>query len=176
LDPVGKSRSIDPAGIIRALTLLNVAGLVGSFGVGALAHRVHPMWALAILSAIGLVSVLALFNAHTSAQFIAAACGFYFAWCASFPFQFAIIARADSTGTASAAVPAVDTLGLASGAALAGLCLPHLGVIATAWIWAAGSSIGISGFALALRARRNALAASATALPTNSRIGADSCQ
>jgi len=176
LDPIGRSRSIDPAGITRALTLLNVAGLIGSFGVGALAHRVPPMSALAVLSAVGLVSVLALFNAHTSAQFIAAACGFYFAWCASFPFQFNIIARADSTGTAGAAVPAVDTLGLAAGAALAGLCLPHLGVIATAWIWAAGSGIGISCFAVAIRARRNAIAALEAALPPNFSVGAKSCQ
>jgi DHA1 family inner membrane transport protein len=176
LDPIGRSRSIDPAGITRALTLLNVAGLIGTFGVGALAHRVRPMSALAVLSAIGLVSMLALFNTHTSTQFIIAACGFYFAWCASFPFQFSIIARADSTGTASAAVPAVDTLGLASGAALAGLCLPHLGVIATGWIWAAGSSIGISCFAVAVRARRNAIAASGTALPPHLGVGAKPCQ
>jgi len=109
-----------------------IAGLIGTFGVGALAHRVRPMSALAVLSAIGLVTVLALFNTHTSTQFIVAA--------------------------------------------LAGLCLPHLGVIATGWIWAAGSSIGISCFAVAVRARRNAIAASGTALPPNLSVGAKPCQ
>ena len=61
-----------------------------------------------------------------------------------FPFQFTLIAKADSTGAASATVPAVDTLGLASGAALAGLCVRSSGIIATGWMWAAGSIIGIS--------------------------------
>ncbi|MEP6547142.1 MAG: MFS transporter [Gammaproteobacteria bacterium] len=154
LEPIGKSQSIEQAGITRALTLLNIAGLVGSFGVGALAHKMNPVAALAALLCLGLVSVLALFNAHTSTAFIAAACGFYFAWCASFPFQFTIIARADATGTASATVPAVDTLGLASGAALAGMCLPRLGVTATGWAWAACSLIGFSCFVMAARTRR----------------------
>ncbi|MEP6884613.1 MAG: MFS transporter [Gammaproteobacteria bacterium] len=154
LEPIGKSQSIGPSGITRALTLLNVAGLTGSFGVGALAHKMNPISALAALLALGLLSVLALFNAHTPAVFIAAACGFYFAWCASFPFQFTIIARADATGTASAAVPAVDTLGLAAGAALAAMCLPHFGVTATGWTWLAGTLIGFSCFVMAARTRR----------------------
>lgn len=153
LEPIGKSQFIEHSGITHALTLLNIAGLIGSFGVGALAHRMNPIVALTALLALGLLSVFLLFKAHTSTAFIAASCGFYFAWCASFPFQFTIIARADATGTASAAVPAVDTLGLASGAALAGMCLPHLGVTATGWAWAAGSLIGFSCFVMAARTR-----------------------
>jgi DHA1 family inner membrane transport protein len=175
LDPIGRSQSIDPAGITRALTLLNIAGLIGSFGVGALAHKVNPLTALPVLSGIGLVSVLALFNAHSSLAFIIACCGFYFAWCASFPFQFTIIARADSSGTASAAVPATDTLGLASGAALAGLCLPHWGVIATGSIWAAASLIGLLCFAVAVRVWRKAIAELAVPA-SNPGIGADQCR
>jgi predicted MFS family arabinose efflux permease len=153
LEPIGKSQLIPPSGIVRALTLINVAGLVGSFGVGALAHRARPLWALCALLIIGSVSVLALFNAHTPLSFIAASCGFYFAWCASFPFQFTLIARADSSGAASAAVPAVDALGLASGAAAAGWCLPHVGVAAAGWFWAVGSIVGICCFAIAASRR-----------------------
>lgn len=176
LDPIGKSLSIDPASISRALTLLNFAGLIGSFGVGALAHRVNPRSALLVLSGVGLLSVLALFSAHSPMAFIGASCGFYFAWCASFPFQFTLIARADPTGTASAAVPAVDTLGLASGAALAGFCLPHLGVVATGWIWAAGTLIGVRCFVLAARARHDVIVPLVPLLPTNASAGANRCR
>jgi predicted MFS family arabinose efflux permease len=163
LQPIGRRQFIDSASITHALTLLNFAGLLGSFGVGALAHRVHPPTALMVLLGIGIISVLVLFNAHTAAAFIAASSGFYFAWCASFPFQFTLIAKADSTGAASATVPAVDTLGLASGAALAGLCVRSAGIVATGWIWAAGSIIGISLFAVAARRRRNSIACLETA-------------
>jgi predicted MFS family arabinose efflux permease len=158
LEPIGRRQLIDPANINRALTLLNFAGLLGSFGVGALAHRVHPPTALMVLLSFGIISVLVMFNAHTAVAFIAASFGFYFAWCASFPFQFTLIAQADSTGAASAAVPAVDTLGLASGAALAGLCVRSAGIVATGSIWAAGSIIGISLFAVAAHRLRNATA------------------
>jgi MFS family permease len=40
LEPIGRSRSIDPAAISRALVVLNVAGLAGTVSVGALAAGV----------------------------------------------------------------------------------------------------------------------------------------
>jgi predicted MFS family arabinose efflux permease len=153
LEPIGQSRSIDQPSIIRALTLINFAGLAGTFGIGALAHRVNPLAALLCLSGIALVSVLTLFNTHTSTAFIVSTCGFYFAWCASFPFQFSLIARADAGGTASAVVSAVDALGLAAGAALAGWGLPHAGVSGVGWLWAAGTILGVSCYAVSARLR-----------------------
>jgi predicted MFS family arabinose efflux permease len=85
-----------------------------------------------------------LFNVHSSAGFIAAAGVFYFSWCASFPFQFTVIAHSDRSGRASAVVPAADGLGLAGGAAVAGVVLPTLGLGSAGWICAAASIVGIT--------------------------------
>jgi predicted MFS family arabinose efflux permease len=144
LEPIGTSQLIPHPDIVHALSLMNIAGLAGALGIGALAHRMRPLSALFALLGVGLVSVVALFHTHSATVFIAAACGFYFAWCASFPFQFTVIARSDETGTASAAVPAVDGLGLACGAAVAGACIPGLGIAATGWLCCVGSVIGIA--------------------------------
>jgi len=149
IELIGRSHSIPEPDIVRALTLLNIAGLIGALGVGALAHRANPMTALVVLLGAGIVSIAALFNTHAPMIFVASACGFYFAWCASFPFQFTIISRTDRTGTASAAVPAVDGLGLASGAALAGVCIRGFGVVSTGWMGILGSVLGVACYAAA---------------------------
>jgi predicted MFS family arabinose efflux permease len=149
LEPIGRNQSIPSTGISRALALLNVAGLVGALGVGALAHRLRPRVVLIILLAMGMLSVVGLFNASSSGFFIASACGFYFTWCASFPFQFTLISKTDSTGRASSMVPAVDGLGLASGAAFAGTVLPMLGLAVTGWIYAVASVCGVACYVIA---------------------------
>ena len=98
---------------------------------------------LLVLLRTGLLSLAGIFQASTPTLFTVSICGFYFAWCASFPFQFSVIAASDPTGRASAITPAVDGLGLAAGATLAGGLLPTVGLQATGWIYAASSIIGI---------------------------------
>jgi MFS transporter, DHA1 family, inner membrane transport protein len=144
LAPIGAYRSIPVAGVTEALTLLNFAGLAGALGVGALAHRVNPRFALLALLATETLSIVGLFHAHSSVGFIASAGVFYFSWCASFPFQFTVISQSDRSGRASAAVPAADGLGLAGGAAVASVVLPTLGLGSAGWICAAASVVGIS--------------------------------
>jgi len=85
-----------------------------------------------------------LFHVHSSVGFVISAGVFYFSWCASFPFQFTVIAQSDRSGRASAVVPAADGLGLASGAAIASMVLPTLGLGSAGWICAAASVIGIT--------------------------------
>jgi predicted MFS family arabinose efflux permease len=143
LEPIGAYRSIPAAGITQALTLLNFAGLAGALGVGAMAHRVNPRIALSTLLATEILAIVGLFNVHSSAGFIVSAGVFYFSWCASFPFQFTVISRSDSSGRASAVVPAADGLGLAGGAAFAGAVLPTLGLGSAGWLCAAASVAGI---------------------------------
>jgi predicted MFS family arabinose efflux permease len=75
---------------------------------------------------------------------IAVASLFYFSWCASFPFQFTVISQSDSSGRASAVLPAADGLGLAGGAAIASVVAPMFGLESTGWICAAASVIGIT--------------------------------
>ena len=144
LAPIGAYRSIPAAGVTEALTLLNFAGLAGALGVGALAHRVNPRYALLALLATETLSIVGLFHAHSSVGFIASAGVFYFSWCASFPFQFTVISQSDRSGRASAVVPAADGLGLAGGAAIAGVVLPTLGLGSAGWICAAASIVGIT--------------------------------
>jgi DHA1 family inner membrane transport protein len=144
LAPIGAYRSIPAAGVTQALTLLNFAGLAGALGVGAMAHRVNPRIALLTLLATEILSIVGLFNVHSSAGFIASAGVFYFSWCASFPFQFTVISLSDSSGRASAVVPAADGLGLAGGAALTSVVLPALGLGSAGWICAAASVVGIT--------------------------------
>jgi len=143
LAPIGAYQSISAAGVSAALTFLNIAGLTGALGVGALAHRVNPRVALVTLLAIELVSIVVLFNSHSSAGFIASAGAFYFSWCASVPFQFTIISQSDRSGRASAVVPAADGLGLAGGAAFAAMVLPTFGLASAGWVCATASVIGI---------------------------------
>jgi predicted MFS family arabinose efflux permease len=143
LAPIGAYRSIPAAGVTEGLTLLNFAGLAGALGVGALAHRVNPRIALVTLLSAEILSILGLFQAHSSFGFIASAGVFYFSWCASFPFQFTVIAQSDSSGRASAVVAAADGLGLAAGAAAASAILPTLGLGSAGWICAAASVVGI---------------------------------
>ena len=128
LAPIGAYQSIPAAGVTQALALLNVAGLAGALGVGALAHRLNPRIALVTLLATEIAAIVLLFNVHHTPGFIASAGVFYFSWCASFPFQFTVIARSDSSGRASAVVPAADGSGLAGGAAIASVVLPTLGL------------------------------------------------
>jgi predicted MFS family arabinose efflux permease len=154
LNPIGKSRLIDQKGISVTLSVLNLAGLAGTLGIGALAHRLPPRSALIFLMCLSIASVGMLYRAHSTTMFMWAACGFYFSWCASFPFQFALIAEVDPSQTASAAIPAVDALGLASGGAVAGMLLPILGIDAPGWVCAAGTLIGIFGYLLASRLSR----------------------
>jgi predicted MFS family arabinose efflux permease len=144
LAPVGAYGSIPATGVTQALTLLNFAGLAGALGVGALAHRVNPRIALLTLLGTEIIAIVGLFNVHSSVGFIAAAGVFYFSWCASFPFQFTVIAHSDRSGRASAVVPAADGLGLAGGAAVAGVVLPTLGLGSAGWICAAASIVGIT--------------------------------
>jgi MFS transporter, DHA1 family, inner membrane transport protein len=144
LAPIGAYRSISAAGVTQALTLLNFAGLAGALGVGAMAHRVNPRIALLTLLATEILAIVGLFNVHSSIGFIASAGVFYFSWCASFPFQFTVISQSDSSGRASAVVPAADGLGLAGGAAIAGAVLPTLGFGSAGWICAAASVVGIT--------------------------------
>src|ERR1700730_12819345 len=126
--PIGAYGSIPAAGVTQALTLLNFAGLAGALGVGAMAHRVNPRYALLTLLATETLSIVGLFHAHSSVGFIASAGVFYFSWCASFPFQFTVISQSDRSGRASAVVPAADGLGLAGGAAVHGGVLPTVGL------------------------------------------------
>jgi predicted MFS family arabinose efflux permease len=116
LAPIGASRSIPVAGVTQALTL----------------------------RATEIVSIVGLFNVHSSVGFIASAGVFYFSWCASFPFQFTVIAQSDRSGRASAVVPAADGLGLAGGAALASVVLPTLGLGSAGWLCAAARAVGIT--------------------------------
>jgi predicted MFS family arabinose efflux permease len=150
LAPIGAFRSIPPGGVTHALTLLNFAGLAGALGVGALAHRVNPRIALLTLLATELMAIVGLFTVRGSAGFSAAASVYYFSWCASFPFQFSVISQSDSSGRASAAVPAADGLGLAGGAALCGFVLPILGLGSAGWICAAASVTGVALYLLSL--------------------------
>ena len=143
LKAIGDHQSISAAGITYALTFLNIAGFVGALGAGAFARRVNPRAALLILLATETLSIVGLFNSHTAGLFIASACGYNFSWCASFPFQFTVIAQSDTTGRASSVVPAADGLGLAGGAALAGVVLPTLGLESAGAICEAASAIGV---------------------------------
>jgi predicted MFS family arabinose efflux permease len=154
---------VPAAGVTEGLTLLNFAGLAGALGFGAIAYRVNPRIALLALLATEILSIVSLFQVHSSAGFIAAAGVFYFSWCASFPFQFTVIARSDRTGRASSVVPAADGLGLAGGAAVASGLLPALGLGSAGWICAAASVIGV---ALYLRS------AALSARPTCGQTGA----
>jgi DHA1 family inner membrane transport protein len=144
LAPIGAYRSIPAAGVTQALTLLNFAGLAGALGVGVMAHRVNPRIALVTLLALEILSIVGLFHVRSSVGFIASAGVFYFSWCASFPFQFTVISQSDRSGRASAVVPAADGLGLAGGAAVAGMVLPTLGLGSAGWICAAASVVGIT--------------------------------
>jgi predicted MFS family arabinose efflux permease len=144
LAPIGAYRSIPAAGVTQALTLLNFAGLAGALGVGAMAYRVNPRIALLTLLATEILSIVGLFNVHSSVGFIASAGVFYFSWCASFPFQFTVISQSDRSGRASAAVSAADGLGLAGGAAVASMILPTFGMGSAGWICAAASVAGIT--------------------------------
>jgi predicted MFS family arabinose efflux permease len=148
LAPIGAYRSIPVAGVTEALTLLNFAGLAGALGVGALAHRVNPRFALLTLLATETLSIVGLFHVHSSVGFIASAGVFYFSWCASFPFQFTVISQSDRSGRASAVVSAADGLGLAGGAAIASVVLPTLGLGSAGWICAAASVVGIALYIL----------------------------
>jgi MFS transporter, DHA1 family, inner membrane transport protein len=143
LAPIGAYRSIPAAGVTEGLTLLNFAGLAGALGVGAMAHRVNPRIALLTLLALEILSIVALFQVHSPVGFIVSTGVFYFSWCASFPFQFTVISQSDSSGRASAVVPAADGLGLAGGAAAAGMVLPTLGLGSAGWLCAAASVVGI---------------------------------
>jgi predicted MFS family arabinose efflux permease len=91
-----------------------------------------------------ILSIVMLFHAHSSLGFMVSACLFYFSWCASFPFQFTVIAQSDRSGRASAVVPAADGLGLAAGATIASGLLPTLGLGSAGWICAAASVIGVT--------------------------------
>jgi DHA1 family inner membrane transport protein len=144
LATLGEARGISSTTVSDTLTWLNVAGLVGTLGASALAVTLPPMATIVGLAAMTLVSIFVLFHVHTSGLvFAAATCCFYFAWCASLPFQFAIIARCDPTGAAGAAAPAVDGMGLACGAALGGVLIAHLGVGAVGVLCALGTVLGI---------------------------------
>ena len=152
LAPLGEARGMSPTTISDTLTWLNVAGLVGTLGAGALAVTLRPLATIGGLAAITLVSIWVLFHVHASGLiFAAAACCFYFSWCASLPFQFAIIARCDQTGAAGAAAPAVDGLGLACGAALGGVLISHFGVGAVGVMCAVGTVLGVAGYLGAMR-------------------------
>jgi predicted MFS family arabinose efflux permease len=144
LAPIGAYRSIPAASVTQALALLNFAGLAGALGVGAMAHRVNPRIALLTLLATEIVSIVGLFNVHSSMGFIASAGLFYFSWCASFPFQFTVISQSDRSGRASAVVSAADGLGLAGGAAVASMILPTFGLGSAGWMCAAASVVGIT--------------------------------
>jgi predicted MFS family arabinose efflux permease len=113
-----------------------------------MAHRFTPRLSLKATPAPEILSIVGLFNVHSSVGFIASAGVFYFSWCASVPFQFTVIAQSDRSGRASAVVPAADGLGLAGGAALASVVLPTLGLGSAGWLCAAASAVGITLYIL----------------------------
>ena len=150
LAPLGEAQHVAPRAISGTLVWLNVAGLVGTLGAAALADRVSPLGTITCLLGITLLAILGLFHSHFSwLLFALSACSFYFAWCASLPFQFAIIARSDETGGAGAAAPAIDGLGLACGAAMAGVLITRIGVSAAGLLCVVGSLGGVACYVFA---------------------------
>ena len=145
LPKIGSNQNLSSATVGAALAYSNLAGLAGAMLVGLVGYRLNNAFALGVLLPIGLLSLAGIYLGHTSLLYSASVCVFYFAWCASFPFQFAIIARVDPTASASTLVPAIDAFGLACGPALAATLFRWFGAAAPGWIYACA---GISSIAM----------------------------
>jgi predicted MFS family arabinose efflux permease len=145
---IGSSQNLSNSTVVTALAYSNIAGLAGALGVGIVGVRLNHAFALIVLLLLGLLSLAGIYLGHTPNLYSASVCSFYFAWCASFPFQFALIARADPTTSANVLVPAIDAFGLACGPAMAASLLPFLGLAAPAWLYATAGVVSILLFVI----------------------------
>lgn len=142
LERLGADKLIPTAVTASVLSVSMVAGLAGSLLVGVYAHRVKPMAGLSIGIILSIISIGLLIVGDTSVAYAMGVCIFNFAWTFTFPFQFELIAKADRSGRASAAIPAVDGLALAVGPFVAATLLPLAGVEITPYICLLGVAFG----------------------------------
>jgi len=147
---IGTASSLGMDRIGDALAASAVAGLAGAGAAVLIGMRVPSLSALAAGTALSAASALMLSGGTDALRFMVSACLFNFAWNFTFPYQMAILARFDRTGTIAVSSLLVQLGGLALGPALAALLLVRASYDA---MLAACTAMFVLGLALFLRTR-----------------------
>jgi hypothetical protein len=145
---IGTASALGMDRIGDALAASAVAGLAGAGAAVLFGMRVQSLSALAAGTALSAAAALMLSGGTDALRFMVSACLFNFAWNFTFPYQMAILARFDRTGTIAVSSLLVQLGGLAIGPALAALLLVRASYEA---MLAACTAMFVLGLALFLR-------------------------
>jgi predicted MFS family arabinose efflux permease len=146
LERIGTYEGISAHDVRLALTAAIVPGMLGSLMDYVVGRWISITAFLAYSLAITAVALLILSLQISPLLFAFAVTLFYFAWCASIPFQFAATVRADLQGDSAASLTAANSLGIAIGPAIAGGLFVRGAAPAVLVFAAICSVIGISFF------------------------------
>jgi predicted MFS family arabinose efflux permease len=140
LERIGQNFALDMAQVGTALGISSIAGIAGAGSVIALGTRFGILMPMAVGTALSIVATLLFMDGPGFGVYLAAACGFNFAWNFTFPFQMGAISQLDRSGS-------VATLSL-----LAQLCALGLGPLLASFVLGAAGYEGVLWTCIALYA------------------------
>ncbi len=121
----------EPASLVgSALAFVGIPGVMAALTASAISARVSIRSALILSGCLTLTALYCLTIRGSTWTFPLGVGLFYFAWCGTFPFLFAIAARSDRGGNTAAAFVAADGLGLALGPTICGTLVVRSGPLA----------------------------------------------
>jgi predicted MFS family arabinose efflux permease len=132
------------------------AGIPAGMLASAQGHRFGSLRPLGGAGLLMLIAAILLSGAYGSIAFGIAGMLYYFAWCYSLSYQFALVNAVDPTGRAVAVTGACAFFGSAAGAAFAALFVTPNDYRAVIWMVAAAACLSPSLYALARAVHRRA--------------------
>jgi MFS transporter, DHA1 family, inner membrane transport protein len=154
---IGAARGTPSDTVSSALAYIAVPGLAASAVASAASARISVRSALIIGLSLTLAGLSLLTISGGVWTFAMGVALFYFAWCATVPFQFASAAACDRHGNTAATFLAADGLGMAAGPAIAGTMVVRQGTLALVVLAALCTALSIALFLMsdATRARKS---------------------
>lgn len=146
----------------RTLANWAAAGVAAGIPAGVIAsaqgHRFGSLWPLGCASLLMLIAAILLSGAYGLMAFGIAGMLYYFAWCYSLTYQFALVNAVDPTGRAVAVTGACAFFGSAAGAAFTALLVAPDDYRAVVWVVAVAACVSPMLYALAQAVHRRARA------------------
>jgi predicted MFS family arabinose efflux permease len=142
IERIGAASGIPAQEVNTAVSACTLAGLIGAAVMMFPSNRLGvalPLIASALLS----IAAVAAMRSPIPAVYIASLCAFNFAWLAFGTVQFAVIARADSVGTATVAMSAAAFGGFSIGPYVAGELVVRYGFFAVQCLGFGGILLGL---------------------------------
>jgi predicted MFS family arabinose efflux permease len=154
MERMGLASGIPEHSVNTAVSACALAGLFGALLMLFPSRRLGVLLPLTITTIMSVIGV-SLMQTSSAVLFVAALCAYTFAWLAFSTVQFAVIAEADTAGTATISMSAAWYAGFAIGPYLAGALVERFGFVPVQVLGVAGALLAFFSL-LPLRIRHHA--------------------